>query len=67
MKFWISRGRKGWDGEYDVFFEPTKPKDNNVSLKFVCYREFRAFTGIRLKPGESIEVRAVRTFRWTKS
>lgn len=67
MRFWISRGRKGGSAEDEVFFEPTKPKDDGRVLNVVCYKEFRRFSTITLKPGESIEIRTGRKFRWQKS
>ena len=64
MRFWISRGRGGGKHEGDVFFEPKRPLDNTLKFRWVCYREWLAFTRINLRPGHSIEIRTGRRLRW---
>lgn len=64
MRFWISRGRSGGEREDTVFFEPKRPRDNEVKLRNVCYKEWLAFTRIKLRPGHSVEIRTGRRLRW---
>jgi hypothetical protein len=59
------------DGERSatwVFFDKRKPKDDNkVTTRYVCYGEFRHFSGIKLKPGEAVRLTVDKRFRWEKT
>ena len=70
-RFWVSRGIDNGgdaDDDSDTVFREAKAtiSAHTVIKENACYDGFFKLTGIKLKPGEAVEIKVGKPFKWVR-